>query len=100
MKIVRQFGRLIMRGLRGQSLFLGVAVGASLLVAGYLIFAHERGPGGDPPEGVSKLTLDDIPIDEFDGRRSYDYLKQVCAIGPRPSGSAGMVAQQKLLADF
>jgi len=43
-----------------------------------------------------ELTLDAIP---FNGVRAYDYLKQLCAIGPRPSGSAGMVRQQELLAE-
>ena len=31
-------------------------------------------------------------------RRAYEYLKKLCAIGPRPSGSPGMEIQQKLLA--
>jgi glutaminyl-peptide cyclotransferase len=44
----------------------------------------------------STLRLEDIP---FDGARAYEYLKQLCAIGPRPSGSPGMAAQQKLLAE-
>ena len=47
-----------------------------------------------PP--ASSLKLEDIP---FDGARAYDYLKQLCAIGPRRSGSPGMEAQQKLLAE-
>ncbi len=45
-------------------------------------------------ERVSQFRLEDIP---FDGRAAHEYLRQVCALGPRPSGSAGMVAQQKLL---
>jgi Zn-dependent M28 family amino/carboxypeptidase len=40
--------------------------------------------------------LDDIP---FDGAQAYEYLKQICAIGPRPSGSAGMAQQQTLLVE-
>jgi len=42
------------------------------------------------------MRLEDIP---FNGRRAYEYLKQLCRIGPRPSGSPGMAAQQKLLAE-
>jgi hypothetical protein len=42
----------------------------------------------------SKLTLDDIP---FNGQRSYGYLKDICAIGPRISGTEGMTKQQELL---
>lgn len=44
----------------------------------------------------SSLPLDKIP---FNGARAYEYLRQVCELGPRPSGSAGMAAQQKLLVD-
>src|SRR5436309_15712946 len=52
---------------------------------------------GQPPETtVSKLRLEEIP---FDGRQAFAYLQQLCSIGPRPSGSAGMAAQQKLLKD-
>jgi glutaminyl-peptide cyclotransferase len=45
---------------------------------------------------TSNLKLADIP---FDGAAAYDYLKQLCAIGPRPSGSPGIATQQKLLID-
>ena len=51
---------------------------------------------GYAESAVSQLRLEDIP---FNGARAYEYLKQLCAIGPRPSGSAGMEAQQKLLAE-
>lgn len=44
--------------------------------------------------GESRLRLEQIP---FNGSRAYDYLKQLCALGPRASGSAAMEAQQKLL---
>ncbi len=48
----------------------------------------------------SRLGLDDIKQKSgYDGGRAYDYLKQLCEIGPRPSGSPGMAAQQKLLSD-
>ncbi len=43
---------------------------------------------------ASALRLEDIP---FDGQRAFEGLKRLCALGPRPSGSAGMRAQQKLL---
>ena len=49
-----------------------------------------------PFESVSNLRLEQIP---FDGRQAFAYLQQLCSIGPRPSGSAGMVAQQKLIAE-
>jgi len=43
---------------------------------------------------TSKLTLDKIP---FDGQRAYDYLKEICAIGPRVSATEGMHKQQAYL---
>lgn len=33
----------------------------------------------------------------FDGERAYGYLKAICEIGPRYSGSAGMARQQEML---
>jgi hypothetical protein len=56
------------------------------------------GPGSDSSAAaaVSTLKLEQIP---FNGGRAYEYLKQLCAIGPRRSGSAGMAAQQKLLVE-
>jgi hypothetical protein len=42
----------------------------------------------------SKLTLADIPVN---GERAFGYLKQICDIGPRISGTAGMQRQQELL---
>jgi hypothetical protein len=91
-----------MRGLGGQGLFLAVVVvaGLFLLVGVLLLDVLHVNPWSEPAapssETVSKFTLDQIP---FDGRQAFEYLKQLCAIGPRPSGSAGMVAQQKLVAD-
>jgi hypothetical protein len=73
---------------------LSVAL-AALGVAGWVLFG-DRGPDGDASAAVSRLKLDDIP---FNGARAYESLKQLCAIGPRPSGSAGMEKQQKLLAE-
>jgi len=35
----------------------------------------------------------------LDADRAYGYLKQICDLGPRPTGSPGMLAQQKLLVD-
>lgn len=42
----------------------------------------------------SRLKLADIPVN---GERAYGYLKDICAIGPRVSGTAGMERQQELL---
>lgn len=42
----------------------------------------------------SKMKLADIP---FDGQRAYGYLLDLCAIGPRISGTEGMQRQQAYL---
>src|SRR4051795_6267569 len=66
---------------------------------------------------VSKATAEDVaraadpakpqvagvalpPVNPLNAQRAYGYLLQLCAIGPRPSGSAGMAKQQALLEDF
>lgn len=67
---------------------------AVLLLAAKLL--HERFMPNQAEAGISRLTLDDI---RFDGRQAYEYLKSLCALGPRRSGSKAMEAQQKLLAD-
>jgi glutaminyl-peptide cyclotransferase len=83
-----------MRWLSGQTLFFVAVVGAAVLVGGWF-FVH--GQTADTDQSASpKLRLQDIP---FNGAEAYDYLKQICAIGPRPSNSDGMAKQQKLLAD-
>ncbi len=78
-----------------QAMFLGVVVLSTCVVVGYLVLFGRRGADGSAEAAVSRLRLEDIP---FGGARAYEYLKQICAIGPRPSGSAGMLAQRKLLA--
>jgi hypothetical protein len=41
-----------------------------------------------------------LPTNPLDARRAYGYLLELCSIGPRPSGSAGMQKQQALLVNF
>ena len=83
------------RGLPGQTVFLAVVVVAGCAMFGYLAIFGDRGNNRSAEAAASELRLEDIP---FNGARAYEYLRQVCAIGRRPSGSAGMEAQQKLLA--
>jgi hypothetical protein len=80
----------------GQTMFLAASVVASVLIVVLLLVLSRRGPDGRAEAAGSRLRLGDIP---FDGAQAYQYLKQLCAIGPRRSGSAGMADQQKLLAD-
>jgi len=70
-----------------------IAVG---LAAGVWLYLDNRSPNDEAAAAVSTLKLDEIP---FDGAHAYKYLKELCAIGPRPSGSPGMRAQQKLLVE-
>jgi peptidase M28-like protein len=70
-------------------LFLALVVALVGLNRPHLIAAESK-------EHLSPFRLEDIP---FDGRAAYTHLRQICAFGPRPSGSAGMVAQQRFVAD-
>jgi hypothetical protein len=84
------------RRLSGQKAFLFAATAVSALAVGAIVLWPGHGPDNNAAGADSALTLQDIP---FNGARAYEYLKQLCAIGPRPSGSPGMAAQQKLLAE-
>jgi glutaminyl-peptide cyclotransferase len=77
-----------------QWIVVAAIVLASGLAVAAVVFFGDRGPDGNAVAAGSSLKLENIP---FDGARAYGYLKQLCEIGPRPSGSAGMEAQQKLL---
>ena len=46
---------------------------------------------------VALTTLPTACVAEVDARRSFGYLKQICAIGRRVSGTDGMNKQQQLL---
>lgn len=50
----------------------------------------EQAVAQSPERGLAEIP--------FNGEQAYEYLKQVCAIGPRPSGSPGMATQQRMLA--
>ncbi|MCX7424292.1 MAG: M28 family peptidase [Planctomycetia bacterium] len=70
-----------------------LVLGGMLIALEFLVFG---GHDVNAQAATSPLRLEDIP---FDGARAYGYLKQICEIGPRPSGSPGMAAQQKLLVE-
>jgi hypothetical protein len=83
------------RKISGQTWFLLVVIGASCLVLGYLVATSNNGWAGNPAKAPpANSQLDKIP---FDGAAAFEYLKQICAIGPRYSGSSGMAKQQELL---
>jgi peptidase M28-like protein len=66
-------------------------VASATSIAGYLLLVPAK---SSLALGPSTLTLADIP---FDGAQAYQYLQQICAIGPRPSGTPAMQQQQRLL---
>ncbi len=76
-----------MRGLSGRTLFLLAVVAAAVGVGVYVMCY-------DGTTSASTLRLADIP---FPGAAAYEDLKELCAIGPRFSGSPGMAKQQELL---
>lgn len=65
---------------------LGIARVRVLIVAGGLL----AGCAAEPLPAVETVI-------EPDSARAYGYLQQVCAIGPRISGTPGMQAQQELI---
>src|SRR3954451_22999473 len=80
------------------SIVSGVAVVGCLLVAIRAV-PQQLAPSADhakPPaaEVGAKAT------NPLDAQRAYGYLLELCAIGPRPSGSAGMQKQQVLVEQF
>ena len=83
------------RSLSRRVFVVGAIVFFGGLTTAAWMYVTDGGHGGSAAAAAT-LTLENIP---FNGARAYESLKQLCAIGPRPSGSPGMKAQQKLLAD-
>jgi hypothetical protein len=76
-----------------------LAVAAVLAIVGGVaigtwVYFKNRSSGDDVAAAVSSLKLEEIP---FDGAQAYKYLKELCEIGPRRSGSTGMQTQQEML---
>ena len=79
----------------GQTVFLICVVAMSVTLIGYLLLGDSSdGLARDGAAAPSRLTLQDIP---FNGAQAYEYLKALCALGPRYSGSPGMTQQQQML---
>jgi hypothetical protein len=55
------------------------------------------GPGGWLQAEAQSLGRANQSVNPIDGRRAFGYLEQICALGPRPSGSPGMLKQQDLV---
>lgn len=69
---------------------------AGALWATALITAARAFAAPPTPAEAEAAALKNIP---FDGGRAYGYLKDLCAFGPRSSGSPGMLAQRQLLVE-
>ena len=69
-----------------------LAINVSNLVASALVaialFVH-----------VSNLHAQNSPKSPLDAKRALSYLKKICDIGPRVTGTKGMAKQQDLLVD-
>ena len=77
----------------GSRWFYGILVaGIALALIGMAVWNSGSAWFQRPAE--SRLALADIPVN---GERAYGYLKDICAIGPRVSGSPGMQTQQEML---
>src|SRR3990172_1780403 len=56
---------------------LSLGIGAVLMLVGWLTSSGRVGGAN-------------LALSPFDGPRAFGYLEQVCRIGPRPAGSAGV----------
>ena len=77
-----------------QKTWMAVSVGIIATLAGALLvfnFGNAKPPKKDPPEAEARKAGD------FDGERAIKYLRTLCDIGPRISGSEGMKKQQEIL---
>ena len=74
-------------------LILG-AVSFILVLAAIALLSRSTPMTNRADAAQSHLSLEEIP---FNGVRTYQYLEQICALGRRPSGSEGMIAQQQML---
>ncbi len=73
-----------------------------LLVSGSFVLAMLPAAGGAEPQDKQGTPfaadrLEAIEPVKIDGARAMTYLKQICDIGPRQSGTEGMRKQQELL---
>ena len=52
---------------------------------------------GDAQTGQPVVEKQEAALSQFDSVAAFEFLKQVCELGPRPSGSVGMKKQQQLI---
>lgn len=78
-----------------RNLFIALLIGLGLVVVSVLGLRLWNG-GNSKALAANKW---DVPA-QFDAERAMGYLQSIVDLGPRPSGSPAMVAQQKLLQEF
>lgn len=79
-----------------KSFLIALAVLCVIATASGAAFFAGPSKTGDSRTRGRDLTLADLGVD---GQRALKYLKAICDLGPRPSGSEGMQQQQSLLRD-
>lgn len=84
-----------MRKFRSSTIVVFACLAIGALAGTWFAVAERGGLTGEAVAQTPSRKLTEIP---FNGEQAYEYLKQICALGPRPSGSRAMAAQQKLLA--
>jgi glutaminyl-peptide cyclotransferase len=73
----------------------GGAIGASLVLFAIVPWAAAE---DDASSAIANAPAVVAPLkNPIDGQRAYGYLQQICALGPRKSGSVGMQKQRELL---
>jgi hypothetical protein len=81
-----------------------VLAAACLVLLGWLLLMNKNGrTAGQPPMPKDKFgdtataAPPTIKPAAFDGQRALGYIKELCRIGPRISGSEGMTKQQQII---
>ncbi len=93
---VRSPGTLLISALVVSGLGVAFVVLSSFGIFGLPNIFSRSNQSDNRDEENEEALLDRIP---FDGRQAFTNLAAICEFGPRPSGSAGMAAQQKMLSE-
>jgi glutaminyl-peptide cyclotransferase len=75
-----------------------VAIGGILALT-WPVLSWLRAPMEDPEEGAAVAAAAAPRPAPIDGERAYEYLRRICALGPRPAGSEANARQRRLVAD-
>lgn len=77
-------------------LIIASSVALLSVVVGVVAFIAMWGRDSGASATEAKLVIPE----PYDAQRAEGYLRTICDLGPRPSGSAAMTKQQELLVDF